>query len=54
CGLKVTTTEQYITLEIPQELIQNYQNQGYTHLHFGAVRLILTLHGRRSLPMIAK
>ncbi|QHO22947.1 polyprotein [Arachis hypogaea] len=50
CGLKATTTEQYITLEIPQELIQNYQNQGYTHMHLGAVRLILTLHGRRSLP----
>ncbi|QHO22948.1 polyprotein [Arachis hypogaea] len=35
CGLKATTTEQYITLEIPQELIQNYQNQGYTHMHLG-------------------
>ncbi|QHO02684.1 polyprotein [Arachis hypogaea] len=54
CGLKATTAEQYITLEIPPELIQNYQNQGYTHLHLGAVRLILTLHGRRSLPVTAK
>ncbi|QHN84272.1 polyprotein [Arachis hypogaea] len=54
CGLKATTAEQYITLEIPQELIQNYQNQGYTHMHLGAVRLILTLHGRRSLPVTAK
>ncbi|KAL4299328.1 hypothetical protein AHAS_Ahas17G0089900 [Arachis hypogaea] len=26
CGLKATTAEQYITLEIPQEVIQNYQN----------------------------
>ncbi|KAL4299327.1 hypothetical protein AHAS_Ahas17G0089800 [Arachis hypogaea] len=40
--------------EIPQEVIQNYQNQGYTHLYLGAVRLILTLHGRRSLPVTAK
>ncbi|QHO41331.1 polyprotein [Arachis hypogaea] len=54
CGLKATTAEQYITLEIPPELIQSYLNQGYTHLHLGAVRLILTLHGRRSLPVIAK
>ncbi|XLR01006.1 hypothetical protein S83_067204, partial [Arachis hypogaea] len=54
CGLKATTAEQYITLEIPQELIQNYQDQGYTHLHLRAVRLILTLHGRRSLPVTAK
>ncbi|KAL4393747.1 polyprotein [Arachis hypogaea] len=54
CGLKATTAEQYITLEILPELIQNYQNQGYTHLHLGAVRLILTLHRRRSLPVTAK
>ncbi|QHO48514.1 polyprotein [Arachis hypogaea] len=54
CGLKATTAEQYITLEIPPELIQSYLNQGYTHLHLGAVRLILTLHGRRSLPVTAK
>ncbi|QHO21215.1 polyprotein [Arachis hypogaea] len=54
CGLKVTIVERYITLKIPQELIQNYQNQGYTHLHLREVRLILTLHGRRSLPVIAK
>ncbi|XLU77158.1 hypothetical protein S245_000579, partial [Arachis hypogaea] len=54
CGLKATTAEQYITLEIPPELIQSYLNQGYTHLHLGAVRLILTLHGRRSLPITAK
>ncbi|XLU77161.1 hypothetical protein S245_000582, partial [Arachis hypogaea] len=54
CGLKATTAEQYITLEIAPELIQSYLNQGYTHLHLGAVRLILTLHGRRSLPVIAK
>ncbi|KAL4288239.1 hypothetical protein AHAS_Ahas19G0266300 [Arachis hypogaea] len=40
--------------KIPQELIQNYQDQGYTHLHLRAVRLILTLHGRRSLPVTAK
>ncbi|KAL4343691.1 hypothetical protein AHAS_Ahas11G0103700 [Arachis hypogaea] len=54
CSLKATTAEQYITLEIPQELIQIYQNQGYTHLHLGAVRLILTFHGRRSLLVTGK
>ncbi|KAL4394552.1 hypothetical protein AHAS_Ahas02G0163400 [Arachis hypogaea] len=49
-----TTTEQYTTLEIPQELIKNYQDQGYTHLHLGVVRLILNLHERRSLLVTAK
>ncbi|KAL4270945.1 hypothetical protein AHAS_AhasUnG0037100 [Arachis hypogaea] len=28
--------------------------QGYTHLHLGAVRLVITLHGKRSLPVITK
>ncbi|RDX84613.1 hypothetical protein CR513_34315, partial [Mucuna pruriens] len=27
---------------------------GYTHLHYGAIRLILTLHGRRGLPVSAR
>ncbi|XLU75845.1 hypothetical protein S245_034898, partial [Arachis hypogaea] len=54
CGLKATTAERYITQEIPEEPIQNYQDQGYTHLHLGAVRLILTLHGKGFLPVSAK
>ncbi|MED6147935.1 hypothetical protein PIB30_048499 [Stylosanthes scabra] len=54
CGLKATTVEQYVTIEIPQALIHNYVARGFTHLHLGAIRLILTLHARRSLPISAK
>ncbi|KAI9077893.1 hypothetical protein K1719_040154 [Acacia pycnantha] len=28
--------------------------KGYTHLHFGAVPLVLTLHGRKGLHVTAK
>ncbi|KAG2311199.1 hypothetical protein Bca52824_022756 [Brassica carinata] len=30
------------------------QQQGYTNLHFGVVRIGLTLHARKSLPVIAR
>ncbi|KAH9734655.1 hypothetical protein KPL71_017445 [Citrus sinensis] len=54
CSLQATTAEQYVTLEIPLELISNWQIEGYTHLHIGGVRLILTLDGRKGLPIIAR
>ncbi|MED6177132.1 hypothetical protein PIB30_095039 [Stylosanthes scabra] len=54
CGLQATTSEQYVMIEIPQDLIREYLAQNYTHLHLGAVRLILTLHGRKGLPITVK
>ncbi|KAH9671202.1 hypothetical protein KPL70_017268 [Citrus sinensis] len=54
CSLQATTAEQYVTLEIPPELISNWQRESYTHLHIGGVRLILTLHGRKGLPVRAR
>ncbi|KAH9801776.1 hypothetical protein KPL71_001151 [Citrus sinensis] len=54
CSLQATTAEQYVTLEILPELIFNWQREGYTHLHIGGVRLILTLHGRKGLPVTAR
>ncbi|MED6127661.1 hypothetical protein PIB30_090122 [Stylosanthes scabra] len=36
CGLQATTSEQYVTIEIPQDLIREYLAQNYTHLHLGA------------------
>ncbi|MED6226878.1 hypothetical protein PIB30_108066, partial [Stylosanthes scabra] len=54
CGLQATTSEQYVTIEILQDLIREYLAQNYTHLHLGAVRLILTLHGRKGLSITAK
>ncbi|MED6124048.1 hypothetical protein PIB30_055314 [Stylosanthes scabra] len=49
-----TISEQYVTIEIPQGLIREYLAQNYIHLHLRAVRLILTLHGRKDLPITAK
>ncbi|KAH9801877.1 hypothetical protein KPL71_001189 [Citrus sinensis] len=53
CALQATSTEQYVTLEIPSELLSNWKREGYTHLHLGGIRLILTLHGRKGLPVTA-
>ncbi|KAH9680105.1 hypothetical protein KPL71_026418 [Citrus sinensis] len=54
CLLQATPAEQYVTLEIPSELISNWKREGYTHLHLGGIRLILTLHGRKGLPVAAR
>ncbi|KAH9734719.1 hypothetical protein KPL71_017474 [Citrus sinensis] len=54
CSLQATLAEQYVTLEIPSELISNWKREGFTHLHLGGIRLILTLHGRKGLPVTAR
>ncbi|KAH9649371.1 hypothetical protein KPL70_025953 [Citrus sinensis] len=54
CALQATQSEQYVTLEIPTELVSQWKREGYTHLHLGGVRLILTLHGRKGLPVTAR
>ncbi|KAH9752125.1 hypothetical protein KPL71_014576 [Citrus sinensis] len=54
CSLQATPAEQYVTLEIPSELISNWKREGFTHLHLGGIRLILTLHGRKGLPVTAR
>ncbi|KAF3532551.1 hypothetical protein DY000_02041402 [Brassica cretica] len=46
------TEEQFISLNIPENLPRLWQQQGYTHLHFGVVRIGLTLHAREGLPVI--
>ncbi len=46
-SLKSTTAKQHVTLEFPPTLILIWRRQGYSHLHFGAIRIILTLHGKR-------
>ncbi|KAH9744168.1 hypothetical protein KPL70_003573 [Citrus sinensis] len=54
CALQATSAEQYVTLEIPSELLSNWKREGYTHLHLGGIRLILTLHRRKGLPVTAR
>ncbi|KAI9121239.1 hypothetical protein K1719_008272 [Acacia pycnantha] len=53
-ALPAIPQEQYSTIEISLDLIDLWKSQGYTHIHFGAIRLVLSLHGRKGLPVIAK
>ncbi|KAH9680015.1 hypothetical protein KPL71_026374 [Citrus sinensis] len=54
CALQASQSEQYVTMERPSDLVANWKREGYTHLHLGGVRLILTLHGRKGLPVTAR
>ncbi|KAF4375467.1 hypothetical protein F8388_024126 [Cannabis sativa] len=54
CNLPATEQEQLVTLQIPPEFPQQWIDQGLTHIHFGAVRLALTHHGRKGLPVCAR
>ncbi|KAH9671248.1 hypothetical protein KPL70_017289 [Citrus sinensis] len=54
CALKASQSEQYVTIEIPSDLVANWKREGYTHLHLGGVQLILTLHGRKGLLVTAR
>ncbi|KAH9769531.1 hypothetical protein KPL71_012037 [Citrus sinensis] len=54
CALQASQSEQYVTVDIPTDLVTNWKREGYTHLHLGGVRLILALHGRKGLPVTAR
>ena len=54
CSLTTTFAEQYVNIEIPEQLVRSWQPQGYTRLHYGAIRLVLSLHGRRGLLVTAR
>ena len=46
--------ENFITLTLPREFVILWKKQGYTHLHFGAIRLALTFHERKGLPAVSR
>lgn len=52
CSLKATNQEQYV--EIPRHLTNHWKTEGYTTLHFGNVRLILSLHGWKNQSVFYK
>lgn len=54
CQVLTTEEEQFISLNIPENLPRLWQQYGYTHLHFGVVRIGLTLYARKELPFIAR
>ncbi|ESQ50197.1 hypothetical protein EUTSA_v10002254mg, partial [Eutrema salsugineum] len=48
-----TVTEQMIPLHFNEGMVHQWKTHGYTHLHYGAIRLALTLHGRKCLLVVA-
>ncbi|KAL3638190.1 hypothetical protein CASFOL_017561 [Castilleja foliolosa] len=52
--IPATEAEQMIPLRIDEGMIYQWRHHGYTHLHYGAIRLALTLHGRKGLAVVAR
>ncbi|KAL4353393.1 hypothetical protein GQ457_06G039960 [Hibiscus cannabinus] len=46
--------EQFVTLEIPSDFPKGWMEAGYSHIHFGAVRLALSYHGSEGKPVVAR
>ncbi|KAM7532210.1 hypothetical protein LguiB_035620 [Lonicera macranthoides] len=46
--------EQFFTVPIPPDIVRLALSQGYTHMHFGAIRFAVTFHGRKGLQAVAR
>ena len=53
-NIPTSGNENFITLALPKEFVIPWQKQGYSHLHFGAVRLALTFHGKKGLLVASR
>ncbi|KAK5776135.1 hypothetical protein PVK06_044094 [Gossypium arboreum] len=49
-----SSPEQLVALEIPAEFPAEWKRAGYTHIHFGAIRLALNYHGTAGKPIVAR
>ncbi|KAK8971827.1 hypothetical protein V6N11_075654 [Hibiscus sabdariffa] len=49
-----SAAEQFVTLEIPSEFPKGWIESGYSHIHFGAIRLALNYHGVEGKPVVAR
>ncbi|KAF3433576.1 hypothetical protein FNV43_RR24678 [Rhamnella rubrinervis] len=54
CLIPASQQEQYIDLEIPLQHIHDWLRDGYSYMHFGAIRIILTAHARQWIPTAVK
>ncbi|CAH8254130.1 unnamed protein product [Arabidopsis lyrata] len=43
-----------IPLRLNEGMIHQWRAYGYTHLHYGAIRVALTLYGRKGLPIVVR
>ncbi|KAM7514863.1 hypothetical protein LguiA_004446 [Lonicera macranthoides] len=46
--------EQFFTVPISPDISRLALSQGYTHMHFGAIRFAVTFHGRKGLQAVAR
>ena len=53
-NIPASENENFITLTLPREFVIPWQKPSYTYLHFGAVRLALTFHRRKGLPIASR
>ncbi|KAG8492316.1 hypothetical protein CXB51_009828 [Gossypium anomalum] len=49
-----SSPEQLVALEIPAEFPTEWKRAGYTHIHFGAIRLALNYHGTAGKSVVAR
>lgn len=45
--------EQFLPIDLPTDLLPQWIKDGYTHIHIGAIKLALTFHGRKGLPVVS-
>ncbi|KAK5842484.1 hypothetical protein PVK06_004848 [Gossypium arboreum] len=49
-----SSSEQFVTPDIPPKFPREWIQAGYSHIHFGAVRLALNYHGTKGKLVVAK
>ena len=52
--LPVGTQEHFVTFQIPSKFPKQWVDQGYTHNHFGTIKITLSFHGRNGFPICTK
>lgn len=52
--IQATSREQFVTFQIPPDLPNQWIVQGFTHIHFGAIKLAISYHGRKGLPVTTR
>lgn len=50
----VRSHERFVTLALRDDLAHLVVSQGYTHLHSGVIRLVLTFHSRKGIPAFCR
>ncbi|KAK8575472.1 hypothetical protein V6N12_063144 [Hibiscus sabdariffa] len=54
CPITGSAQEQWVTLQIPSDFPKRWIEAGYSHIHFGAIRLALNYHGVEGKPVVAR